>query len=132
MSDLIGLIAISFFTLSGGFLTIYVVGKANDVGPQIATGVVRGSPVSVGVREGLLFGIWLPCEAAAVATTAFVGLAELEMADHVSSEGVKLLAYFAAFINVMGALLILTGASFAFFRYRAKLRRVRQRQAEAD
>jgi hypothetical protein len=92
MTDSTGLIVISFFALSGFFLVVYTGGKANDLGAEIVTGVVRGTPVSSAVREGMLFQMWLPYEATAFALMIFVAVAELEMAEQVNAPGVKLLA----------------------------------------
>jgi hypothetical protein len=132
MSNLTFLVAISFLVATVILVSLFCAKSANDLSGQIVTGVVRGTPVSVGVREGMLFGMWLPYEVAMVVLTAFVALATLEMADHVSGANVRLLAHLAAFLAGSGSALVLATASIALFRFRAKLRRVRQRQAEAD
>ena len=127
MSDSTGLIVVSFFALSGFFLAIYTAGKANDLGAEIVTGVVRGKPVSPGVREGMLFQMWLPYELTAFAVMAFVALAELEMAEQVSAPGVKLLAHLVAFMAGVGSLLVLFVGPIALLQYRARIRRDRMR-----
>ena len=125
MSDSTGLIVISFFTLSGFFLVMYIGGKANDLGAEIATGVVRGTPVSPPVRDGMLFQMWLPYEVTAFALMVFVAFAELEMAEQVSAPGVKLLAHFAAFIAGLGSLIVLLVGPFALLQYRRAIRRAK-------
>jgi len=132
MSDLTFLVAISFLIVATVYVALLIAKAANDLSAEIVTGVVRGIPVSRGVREGMLWGMWLPTQVAMVILTAFVALATLEMADHVSGANVKLLAHLAAFLGGTGGGLVLMSASFGFFRYRAKLRRVKQHQAEAD
>jgi hypothetical protein len=127
MSDLAGLIAISFLGVMGFFLSLYIAGKANTTGTQIVTGVVHGSPISTGVRTAMLFQMWLPYQVAGAASGIFLTIAQLEMADHVSDPGVKLLAHFAAFIAGVGALFYLVIGPAGFFQYRAFLRRA-QRQ----
>jgi hypothetical protein len=75
----------------------------------------------------MLFQMWLPYEIAGAASGIFLTMAQLEMADHVSDPGVKLLAHFAAFIAGVGALFYLVTGPAGFFQYRALLRRA-QRQ----
>jgi len=132
MSDLIGLIAISFLAVAGVHVALLVGKAANELSTDIVTGVVRGTPVSVGVREGMLFGMWLPYQFAVLFLTAFVALAMLEMANHVSGANLKLLARLAAFLAGGNAIFVLVLGLNALPRYRAKLRRDAQRQAEAD
>jgi len=132
MSDLTFLVAISFLVVATIHVALRVAQAANNISAEIVTGVVKGTPVSPGVREGMLFGMWLPYEVANVMLAAFVALAFLQMADHVSGADVKLLVHMAAFLAGCMCGLVLISASFAFFRFQAKLRRVRQHQAEAD
>jgi predicted anti-sigma-YlaC factor YlaD len=132
MSVLTFLVAISFLVVTATYVSLFCAKSANDLSVEIVTGVVRGTPISVGVREGMLFAMWLPYQFAIVILTAFVALATAEMADHVSGANVKLLAHLAAFLAGGTSVLVLATASIALFRYRAKLRRDRQRQAEAD
>ena len=132
MSDLTFLVAISFLMGATTCVALFCAKAANDLSTEIVTGVVRGTPVSVGLREGMLFGMWLPYQFAIVLLTALVALAMLEMANHVSGTNVKLLARLAAFLAGGNALFVLAVGLNALPRYRAKLRRDRQRQAEAD
>jgi len=125
MSDLAGLVAISFLGAIGFFLSLYIAGKANRTGTQIVIGAVDGSPISTGVRTAMLFQMWLPYEMAGAASSIFLTIAQLEMANHVSAPGVKLLAYVAAFIAGIGSLFYLALGPAGFFQYRALIRRAK-------
>jgi hypothetical protein len=129
MSDSTGLIAIPFLVVAVTYVVIFCGKAANDLSTEIVTGVVRGTPVSVGVREGMLFGMWLPYQFAVVILTSIVALALLEMANHVTGANLKLLARLAAFLAGSNAILVLAIGLNALPRYRAKLRRDKQRQA---
>ena len=131
MSDLTFLVAESFLAVAA-VLTLTFIGKlAADKGAEIVTGVVRGIPVSVGVREGMLFGMWLPWHAFFVAATVFLALTQLEMANQLTNADVKVVPYFVAFLCVMAGSFTLVLLPIQLFAYRAKLRRDKQRQAEA-
>jgi hypothetical protein len=132
MSGFTELTVISFLAFAAVYVLLRVSEAADASSGEIVTGVVRGTPVSAGFREGLLFAVWLPYQVSMVVLTAFLALAMREMADHVSGANIRLLAHLAAFLAGSMSGLILMSASFGFFRFRAKLRRVRQRKAEAD
>jgi uncharacterized membrane protein SirB2 len=132
MSDSTFLVAISFLVVTLTYVVIFCAKAANDLSTEIVTGVVRGTPVSVGVREGMLWGMWLPYQFAIVIITTLVGIAMLEMANHVSGANVKLLAHLVALVALGNSILTLTIGLNALPRYRAKLRRDKQRQAQAD
>jgi hypothetical protein len=132
MSDLTFLVAISFLVATATYVSSFCAKVANDVSIGIVTGVVRGTPVSVGVREGMLFGVWLPHQSAIVIVTAFVAIAMLEMANHVTGANVKLLPHLAAFLVGSISVFSLAIGLNALPRYHAKLRRDKLRQAEAD
>jgi hypothetical protein len=132
MSDLIGVIAISSLVILGSFFGLWTVRMAHDLAVQIITGVVQGTPLSLGTRAGILYNMWFPAAVFGAAVLAFLALAELEIAKHVNGAGVELLAQLAAFMAACGSVFVLSSALFALFRYRAKLRRDKLRQAEAD
>jgi len=100
---------------------------ANDTLAQVVTGVVWGTPVSTGVRRGMLFSAWLPWQATQVALTAFLAVTQLEIANHVSGADVKLVAYFAGFIAASGSVFVLLTSVMALFRSSAKVRRDQER-----
>jgi len=127
MSDSTGLIAISFLAVFGFFLNMRILKMINDMGAQIVTGIVGGTSVSPGVRQGMLFQMWLPYELMGVSSSVFIALAQLELAASVSSGGTQMLAYLAAFIAGVGALAYsVTGAS-GLFQYRALIKRAAAR-----
>jgi hypothetical protein len=132
MSDLTFLFAFSFLVLALAYVLWFWAKAANDLSTEIVTGVVRGTPVSVGMREGMLYGMWLPYHFATVILTTLVALAMLEMANHVSGANLKLLARLAAFLAGGYAIFVLAIGVNALPRYRAKVRRDKRRQAEAD
>ena len=125
MSDSTGLIVISFFALGGFFLSMYIAGRANELGADIVAGVVRGTPVSPGVREAMLFQMWLPYEVTGFALLVFSVAVQLEIADQVSGPGVRFLAHFAAFIAGVGSLIFLLVGPIALLEYRALIRRAK-------
>jgi type IV secretory pathway VirB3-like protein len=132
MSNLTFLVAESFLVLAAT-LTFMLVGKlAADKSAEIITGVVRGVPVSPRMREGMLWGIWLPWHAFGAAVAAFLALTQLEMANHMTDANVKVVVYFMAFIAAWASALNVVLVSIALFSHLAKVRRDAQRQAEAD
>jgi hypothetical protein len=132
MSVLIFLVAESFLVIAAALSIVFISKLAADKSAEIVTGVVRGIPVSPGTREGLLYGMWLPWHAAGIAVAAFLALTQLEMANHVSDGNVKLVAYLFAFIAAVASAGALVSSAIALFGLRAKVRRDKLRQAEAD
>lgn len=110
------------FSLGG----LWITKMAHDLAIQIVTGIARGMPLSPRTREGMLFHMWLPTEVGAVVVFAFGAFAFLEMANHVSGAGVKLLAHLAAFLAGSSAAIVLVSAFSALFQYRAKLRQAKR------
>ena len=127
MSDLTFLVADSFLVIAGIVSVVFVGKVANDTLAQVVTGVVWGTPVSTGVRRGMLFSAWLPWQATQVALTAFLAVTQLEIANHVSGADVKLVAYFAGFIAASGSVFVLLTSVMALFRSSAKVRRDQER-----
>ena len=132
MSDLTLLVAESFLVVAYMASIVFIGKAANDIHAQIVTGVVRGTPVSTGVRRGMLFMAWFPWQAIVVALTAFLAVTQLEIASHVSGADVKLVAYLAGFIAGIGSVFVLLTSVTILFGSSAKLRRAKLRQAEAD
>jgi hypothetical protein len=114
-------------------VSVVFIGKvANDIHAQIVTGVVRGTPVSTGFRRGMLFGKLFPIQSILFVLMAFLALAQLQIADHLSGADVKLVAYFAAFIAASGSVFYLLNSVVGLLRHSARVRRNKERQAEAD
>jgi hypothetical protein len=104
-------------------LTYYITNSANNLGAQILTGIIGGTPISTGARRALLFQMWLPYQIGGVATAVFLGFAAARIADHVGDEGIKLLAYFLAFGYAALALLFLSNTVFGVRNYERLLSR---------
>jgi hypothetical protein len=132
MSVLTFLVAESFLVITGALSIVFIGKLAADKSAQILTGVVLGTPVSPAMREGMLFGMWLPWHAASVAIAAFLALTQLEMANHVTDANVRVVTYFAAFLAAFASVATLVLPAVGLFTHRAKVRRDAQRQAEAD
>jgi len=132
MSVLTFLIAESFLLVVAA-LALLLIGKlAADRSAEIVTGVVRGVPVSPRMREGILFGVWLPWHAFSVGLAAVLAFAQLQMASHVTDASAKLVAYLGAFLGVSGSAFSMVLLPIGLFSQRAKVRRDRRRQAKAD
>ena len=132
MSNLTFLVAESFIVIAG-ILSMTFIGKlAADKSAEIITGVVKGTRVSPAMREGMLFGMWLPFHTGNVGFTAVVALIQLEMANHVTDANVKRVVYLGAFVFALASAAVLVLNAVGLFAHRAKLRRDKQRQAEAD
>ena len=131
MSDLTFLVAESFLVIAGALSIVFIGKLAADKSAQILTGVVLGTSVSPAMREGMLFGMWLPWHAASVAVAAFLALAQLEMANHVTDANVKVLVYFGAFLAAWSGALNLALNAMGLFAHRAKVRHDEQRRAKA-
>jgi hypothetical protein len=127
MSDLNGLVAITFLTLMFALSGLWITRMAHDLAIQVITGVAQGIPLSPRTRQGIMLHMWLPTEVGAVAVFAFGAFGFLEMANHVSGSGVRLLAHLAAFLMAWGSAFVFVSALFALFRYRAKIRRDHKR-----
>ena len=132
MSDLTFLLALSFLVVAYSYVALRCAQAANDISAGIVTGFVQGTPVSPRAREGMLFGMWLNYEVSIVTLAAFLAIATLEMADHVTGAGVRLLVHLITFLAASMCGLVLMQASFAFVRYRRKLRRIMLGQAQAE
>ena len=132
MSNLTFLLVESFLAIAGTLTFVFIEKTAGEKSIAIATGVAQGTPVSPGTREGMLFGMWVPWQASCVGVLAFLALTQLEMANHVTDANVKVVAYFFAFLAGFVSASTLVSAVVALFGLRAKVRRDKQRQAEAD
>jgi hypothetical protein len=132
MSALTFLLAESFLVIAAALSIVFFGKLAADKSAEIITGVVGGIAVSPGMREGMLWGVWLPWHAGIVAVAAFLALTQLEMANHVTDANVKVVVYFVAFLAAFACVFDLALIPVGLFTHRAKVRRDKQRQAEAD
>jgi hypothetical protein len=118
------LVATSFV----GFLCFpYVSRMANDTGHQVVTGVVDGKSVPLSYRWILLHQIWVSNVLIAVAAVSFTVVVGVYVARHVAEPGVRLIAYFGAFLGGTGAFSWVVAGVSEFLYFRSVLR-----QAEAD
>jgi len=127
MSDFAALSAISLLFVLATFLFFYLSNKTNDVGAQIFTGVIDGTPIPTEQRLFMLHNHWAPYVSGVVSADVFCGVAQMQFASQASDANIKLLAYMAAFLAAVSAIGWLILGTTAFFRYLSVLR-----QAEAD
>ena len=132
MSDLTLLVAESFLLVAVGLILVFIGKLAADKWAEIVTGVLHGNPVSPGVREGMLLGMWLPWQSSVVALAAFATITQLEMANHVADGNIKLVVRLGAFLTAAHMSAALCVMTIGLFGLRRKVRRDKQRQAEAD
>jgi hypothetical protein len=131
MSVLTFLVAESFLVIAGTLSIVFIGKLAADKTAEIITGVVQGIPVSPATREGMLFSTLMPWHVATVFIAAFLALTQLEMANHVTDANVKVVTHFGAFLAASAGAFILVLVSIGLFTLRRKVRRDKQRQAEA-
>jgi len=122
----------AFLLLMATFLFFSVFEKIDRIAAQVLTGVVEGTPISMGAREAILVQVWAPRLTALTSVAAFLAFMSLEIADHVSDTQVRMLIHFATFLFAAMAIGALAHTISGFPQYRTVLRRARQRQAEAD
>jgi predicted secreted protein len=121
----IGLIMALF--IAAGFVYVYLDRTLQDRYDAIATGVIRGVPVTVEYRQLLLYTRLLPAIVVVVSMLSFWALGCLLLARNTSGEEVRLFGYLAAFIISWGVVgwIVLGGAVFFHLRSMSL-------QAEAD
>ena len=83
MSDLTILIAMAFLLMMATFLYFYIFEKIDRIGAQVLTGVLEGTPISMGAREAILVQMWVPRLTGLTCVGAFLAFTSLEIADHV-------------------------------------------------
>jgi hypothetical protein len=130
MSDLTILIAMAFLLVIATFLYFYIFEKIDRIGAQVLTGVLEGTPISMGAREAILVQMWVPRLTGLTCVGAFLAFTSLEIADHVRDANVRMLVYFTAFVFAAIAVGALAHIVAGFPQYRTVLRRAKQRQAK--
>jgi len=127
MSDSIGiaLIIASFFP---GVLVILWCSKLQyDVGNEIVTGVIRGSPVSTKHRWLMLYQTWIGYVICIVACGVVVATVNAWIAANVTEADAETIAYMVAFLGAFAAIAWSLAGISKFVHFRSVLR-----QAEAD
>jgi hypothetical protein len=132
MSDLTFLVAESLIVLGALISFAFVSKLVKDTWAAIVTGVLEGTPVSPRVREAMLFSIWVPFQWGLLGVSVILALIHLEMVDHVTNAGLKLVAQGGAFLAAIAAAFQLLTAAHGLFSLRAKVHRDERRQAETD
>lgn len=127
MSDLTGLLAISALALSGACFIFYFSRVTNELADQIVTGFIRDHPIPTTQRWLMLYSRWVSHVIGGATPMLFFAFAGLVIADHLGHADSRRLAYLAAFLLSMGAVISLTLGLVQFISYRSLLR-----QAEAD
>jgi len=131
MSDLTILIAMAFLLMMATFLYFYIFEKIDRIGAQVLTGVLEGTPISMGAREAILVQMWVPRLTGLTCVGAFLAFMSLEIAGHVSDTNVRMLVHFTTFVFAGIAVGALAHTVSGFPQYRTVLRRAKQRQAKA-
>jgi hypothetical protein len=122
-----GLLAIVFVGLMGFTIFFHISKIGNDVGVQVLTGIVDGCRVSVEERRHILWDVYLGYVGSATTFGFFLALSMVLLADLVDGAGIKLLAYWTAFMASVAGLGWGTLGTAAVFHYRRLLR-----DAESD
>lgn len=105
----------------------WLVGKMNDAGLVVQTGVVHGLPIPIKSRWLWLNQVWTMYALMITASGAALALAFFRIAQHTAEADAKQVVLVFAFIAITGSVAnLLTGAS-AFLAYASILR-----EAEAD
>ena len=102
MSDFTAVGMIMALATANMFVYFRLDRRLSDAWAEIATGFIRGIPVSTKVRSQRLHGDWLFTLAAGIAFQAIFAVGWLLLARNVSTEEVKLFAYMIGFIALIG------------------------------
>jgi len=116
-SNGIALIVATFASLM--FLYMFVTKVTNDLGGQIATGVIGSVPISTKTRSIMLYQMWGSHVAGLVIFGVMLAIASLEIAGNVSDVGVRRLAYLSAVIGAYASLHWLLNGILTFRHYRS-------------
>jgi hypothetical protein len=127
MSDLTATSLIGSVGLLHIYLYVYLDRVRKERQDQILTGVIQGVPISTPSRWIMLYTSWPTPIGVLLGTQVVMDVVYLNMADSVSTEGLRLLAYVFVLWGSLGALIYLVMAPLWFVHLRSILR-----QAEAD
>jgi hypothetical protein len=127
MSNLTSVSLIATIGLLHVFLYAYLDRVRKERQDQIIAGVIGGVSVSKVSRQMMLYGSWMLPVGLLVGTQVVMDFVYLNMADNVSAEGVRRIAYVFAFWSSVGAFVYLVYTPLWLVHLRSILR-----QAEAD
>ena len=102
MSDFTAIGMIMALATANMFVYFRLERRLSDAWGEIATGLIRGVPVSTKVLSQRLHGDWLFTLAAGIAFQAIFAVGWLLLARNASAEEVKLFAYMIGFIALIG------------------------------
>lgn len=96
MSNLNAIGLIFAILIFGGFVISYTTHVIHVRSDAITTGIVRGVSISIKERWMILFHDWVPAAFGIAVFGVILALGQLEIAQEVSDEGIKLLAWLSA------------------------------------
>ena len=123
MSDTTGIVLIAAYFFPGVYIYFLLDRMIKDRENEIVTGVVRGVDVSIVYRRLSLYTYWATVVIARLGFLPPLILAYLVTAEKVDDEGVKLLAYVAAFYTAIGLLAAMALAVMGYVHCVSVLRR---------
>jgi len=96
MSNLNAIGLIFAILIFGGFVITYTTHVIHLRSDAITTGIVRGVSISIKERWMILFHDWVPAAFGIAVFGVLLALGQLEIAQQVNDEGIKLLAWLCA------------------------------------
>ena len=127
MTDSTALIVILTFAHVSLFCIYYASKTINTLGQQIVIGFIGDHAVPLRQRWLMLYSQWVSYVVGVVAGFGFLALVFAEIGNNVADPSVRLLAYFAAFLEATISAMWFLQGPLLFVSYRSLLR-----QAEAD
>ena len=109
------------------FILMYTTRLANDAGAEVATGVIRGVPISRVYRGILLYQVWIGYVVAAVSTGILAAILNTQIAAFVVEQNLKAVAYLIAVVFGVASLSWVLNAISSLIHFRSLMR-----QTEAD
>jgi hypothetical protein len=122
MSNSIAIALISATTFAACFCFQYASKLANDAGAEVATGLIRGVPITRTYRGIMLYQVWVGYVTMAVACGIFMAFTNLQVAAQVLDAQVKALAYLGAAMGAVGSLGWLLNAISTLIHFRSLMR----------
>ena len=96
MSNLNAIGLISAILIFGGFVITYTTHVIHLRSDAITTGIVRGVSISIKERWMILFHDWVLAAFGIAVFGALLALGQIEIAQHVDDQSIKLLAWLCA------------------------------------
>jgi hypothetical protein len=116
MSNLTALALIMAILVAAQLSIFWCARKLQDRADGIATGVIRGVPISTEHRGVVLFNQWMPMQFFLAVYTFLISIGMVLVAQNISSGDVRLFAYVIAAQGAISALgLIVLGGQIFFY-----------------